>query len=145
MLLVPLPSYPACHIAMCHKIILPCASKLQSSNLPNCCCGLVGPHVWSEHIVVATNSALRRKPLYIREGFKFFFWKKYGLLPNRGAGGSARVVKKQNCFFEKSIFQRVSRIILGPPKHVLHLVLIDISTAINIALKLACLGKFMAL
>ena len=41
MLLVPLPSYPACHIAMCHKIILPCASKLQSSNLPNCCCGLV--------------------------------------------------------------------------------------------------------
>ena len=37
-------------------------------------------------------------------------------------GGSARVVKKPNCFFEKSIFQRVFRIILGPPKHVSHLV-----------------------
>ena len=32
------------------------------------------------------------------------------------------MVKKPNCFFEKSIFQRVSRIILGPSKHVLHLV-----------------------
>ena len=28
----------------------------------------------------------------------------YGLLPNRGAGGSARLVKKPYCFFEKSIF-----------------------------------------
>ena len=64
-----------------------------------------------------------------------------------GGGGSPGGGKKPNCFFEKSIFQRVSRIILGPPKHVLHLVLIDydISTAINIALKLACLGKFMAI
>ena len=65
--------------------------------------------------------------------------KKYGLLPNRGAGGSARVVKKPNCFFEKSIFQRVSRIILGPPKHVLHLVwsAYFISTAVRTALKVA--------
>ena len=61
---------------------------------------------------------------------------------------SPGVVKKPNCFFEKkSIFHRVSRIIQGPSKHVFHLVLIDydISRAINIALKLACLGKFMAI
>ena len=35
---------------------------------------------------------------------------------------SARVVKKPYCFFEKVFFQRACRIILGPPKHVLHLV-----------------------
>ena len=35
-------------------------------------------------------------------------------------GGSPEVVKKPNCFFEKSTFQRVSRIILGPPKQVHH-------------------------
>ena len=71
--------------------------------------------------------------------------KKYGLLPNRGGSGGG--VKKPYCFFEKGIFQRVSLIILGPPKHVLHLVLIDydISTAINIALKLACHGQFTAI
>ena len=39
-----------------------------------------------------------------------------------GGGGSARVVKKPYCFFEKVFFQRACRIILGPPKHVLHLV-----------------------
>ena len=49
------------------------------------------------------------------------------------------VVKKPNCFFEKSIFQRVSGIILGPPKHVLHLVwsAYFISTAVRTALKVA--------
>merc|ERR1712198_551504 len=54
-------------------------------------------------------------------------------------GGSPGVVKKPNCFFEKSIFQRVSRIILGPPKHVLHLVwsAFFISTAVRTALKVA--------
>ena len=30
----------------------------------------------------------------------------YGLLPNRGAGGSATVVKKPYCFFEKKYFFR---------------------------------------
>ena len=56
-----------------------------------------------------------------------------------GGGGSPGVVKKPNCFFEKSIFQRVSRIILGPPKHVLHLVwsAYFISTAVRTALKVA--------
>ena len=70
--------------------------------------------------------------------------KKYGLLPNPG-GGSARVVKKPNCFFEKSIFQRVSRIILGPPKHVLHLVwsAFVISTAIRTALKVAQVARIL--
>ena len=44
----------------------------------------------------------------------------------RGGEGSERVVKKPYCFFEeeeKSIFFQIAcRIILGPPKHVLHLV-----------------------
>ena len=57
----------------------------------------------------------------------------YGLL-------SARVVKKPYCFFEKYFFQRACRIILGPPKHVLHLVwspfviYIAIRTALKVAL-----------
>ena len=64
--------------------------------------------------------------------------KKYGLLPNQG-GGVSEGGKKPNCFFEKSIFQRVSRIILGPSKHVLHLVwsAYFISTAVRTALKVA--------
>merc|ERR1712055_598418 len=49
-----------------------------------------------------------------------------GTLPKkwirRGGGGGARVVKKLYCFFEKVFFQRACRIILGPPKNVLHLV-----------------------
>ena len=55
------------------------------------------------------------------------------------AGRSARVVKKPYCFFENSIFQRVSRIILGPQKHVVHLVwsAYFISTAVRTALKVA--------
>ena len=52
-------------------------------------------------------------------------------------GGAAGGVKKPYCFFEKVFFQRACRIILGPPKHVLHLVcsVLGISTAIKIALK----------
>ena len=66
-------------------------------------------------------------------------WGKVWSFAKPGGGGSARVVKKPNCFFEKSIFQRVSRIILGPPKHVLHLVwsAYFISTAVRTALKVA--------
>ena len=37
-------------------------------------------------------------------------------------GGSARVVKNHTAFLKKYFFQRACRIILGPPKHVLHLV-----------------------
>ena len=56
-----------------------------------------------------------------------------------GKGGPPGVVKNQTAFFEKSIFQRVSRIILGPPNHVLHLVwsVYFISTAVRTALKVA--------
>ena len=66
----------------------------------------------------------------------------YGLLPNQG-GGSARVVKKPYCFFEKVFFQRACRIILEPPKHVLHLVWSPfvIYTAIKTALKFINDGK----
>ena len=75
----------------------------------------------------------------IREGVKNKNVKKYGLLPNRKGGGVSEGGKKPNCFFEKSIFQRVSRIILGPSKHVLHLVwsAYFISTAVRTALKVA--------
>ena len=48
----------------------------------------------------------------------YFLWS----FAKPGGGGSARVVKKPYCFFEKVFFQRACRIILGPPKHVLHLV-----------------------
>jgi len=60
--------------------------------------------------------------VYIREGFRkknpYFLWS----FAKPGGGGSARVVKKPYCFFEKVFFQRACRIILVPPKHVLHLV-----------------------
>ena len=48
-------------------------------------------------------------------------------------------MKKTNCFFENKYFQRVSRIVLGPPKHVLHLVwsAYFISSAVGTALKVA--------
>ena len=80
-----------------------------------------------------------RKRKVLREGFKKKIGKKYGLLPNRGGGGVSEGDEKPNCFFEKSIFQRVSRIILGPSKHVLHLVwsVYFISTAVRTALKVA--------
>ena len=57
------------------------------------------------------------------------------------------MVKKPNCFFEKSIFQRVSRIILGPPKHVLHLVwsAYFISTAVRTALNAPNPGRKKAI
>ena len=54
-------------------------------------------------------------------------------------GGVSEGGEKPNCFFDKSIFQGVSGIILGPPKHVLHLVwsAYFISTAVRTALKVA--------
>ena len=42
---------------------------------------------------------------HIREGFKKKNVKKYGLLPNRGGGGSARVVKNQTAFLKKVFFR----------------------------------------
>ena len=63
----------------------------------------------------------------------YFLWS----FAKPGGGGSARVVKKPYCCFEKVFFQRACRIILGPPKHVLHLVWSPyvIYTAIRTALK----------
>ena len=46
--------------------------------------------------------------------------KKSGLLPNRG--GVSEGSKMPNLYFGKVFFQLACRIILGPPKHVLHLV-----------------------
>jgi len=74
----------------------------------------------------------------LREGFKKKCEKVWSFA-KPGGGGVSEGGKKPNCFFEKSIFQRVSRIILGPPKHVLHLVwsAYFISTAVRTALKVA--------
>ena len=79
----------------------------------------------------------------LREGFRkkkpYFLWS----FAKPEGGGSAREVKKPYCFFEKVFFQRACRIILGPPKHVLHLVwsVLGISTAIKTALKVAPTGS----
>ena len=58
--------------------------------------------------------------------------------PNQG-GGVTEGNKKPNPFFGKVFFQWACRIILGPPKHVLHLVwsAYVLSTAIRTALKVA--------
>ena len=62
-------------------------------------------------------------------------------LPPFPPGGSEKTI----LLFSK--IQKPSRTSLGPPKHVLHLVWggTDISTAMNIALKLARLGQFAAI
>ena len=52
--------------------------------------------------------------------------------------------KKPYYFFEIEFFQRACRIILGPPKHVLHLVwsVLGIYTAIKTALRVALYDFF---
>ena len=81
----------------------------------------------------------------VREGFRkknpYFLWS----FAKPGGGGSARVVKKPYCFFEKVFFQRACRIILVPPKHDLHLVWSPffIYTAIRTALKVACKARIL--
>ena len=67
----------------------------------------------------------------------------------KGAGGRGGVsgVKKNKCFFLQTkcsfFLQKPYRIILGPQKHVLHLVwsVLGISTAIKTALKVAPTGS----
>ena len=54
-------------------------------------------------------------------------------------GGQSRGKKDTKVFFKSVFFQKPYRIILGPPKHVLHLVwsVLGIYTAIITALKVA--------
>ena len=61
----------------------------------------------------------------------------------RGGGGSERGKKGHKGFLKKCFFQKPYRIILGPPKQVLHLVwsVLCISTAIKTALKVAPTGS----
>ena len=40
----------------------------------------------------------------LREGLKKTYWEKVWSFAKPGGGGSARVVKKPNCFFEKKYF-----------------------------------------
>ena len=57
----------------------------------------------------------------------------------RRGGGAERGKKGHEGFLKKCFFQKPYRIILGPPKHVLHLVwsVLGIYTAIITALKVA--------
>ena len=57
----------------------------------------------------------------------------------KGGGGVRAGEKRTRRFFKKVFFQKPYRIILGPPKHVLHLVwsVLGIYTAIITALKVA--------
>ena len=59
-------------------------------------------------------------------------------------GGSERGEKDTNGILISVFFQKTYRIILGPPKHVLHLVwsVLGISTAIKTALKVALFDFF---
>ena len=71
----------------------------------------------------------------------YFLWS----FAKPGGGGSARVVKNHTAFLKKVFFQRACRIILVPPKHVLHLVWSPyvIYTAIRTALKVACKARIL--
>ena len=61
------------------------------------------------------------------------------LHPGTRRGGGQSGEKRTRRFLKKVFFQKPYRIILGPPKHVLHLVwsVLGISTAIKTALKVA--------
>ena len=61
----------------------------------------------------------------------------------KGGGGVRAGEKRTRRFFKKVFFQKPYRIILGPPKHVLHLVwsVLGIYTAIITALKVAPTGS----
>ena len=65
--------------------------------------------------------------------------KKCGPLPNRGGGRVSEGSKMPNLYFGKVFFQVACRIILGPPKHVLHLVwsCLNIYLALKTTLKVS--------
>ena len=81
----------------------------------------------------------------VREGCRkknpYFWWS----FAKPGGGGSARVVKNHTASLKKYFLQRACRIILVPPKHVLHLVWSPyvIYTAIRTALKVACKARIL--
>ena len=64
--------------------------------------------------------------------------KKFSDLLNR-EGGVSKGTKKLNLYFGKVFFQLACRIILGPPKHVLHLVwsCLDTYLALKTTLKVS--------
>ena len=66
-------------------------------------------------------------------------WKSVVFCQTGGGGVSGGGEKTKLLFWNRVFFQRVSRIILGPPKHVLHLVwsAYFISTAVRTAFKVA--------
>ena len=69
--------------------------------------------------------------------------KKCGLLPNRG--GVSEGSKMPNLYFGKVFFQLACRIILGPSKHLLHLVwsCLDVYQALKTTLKVLVNSYFM--
>ena len=85
---------------------------------------------------------------FLREGLKKTYWGKLWSFAKPGGGGGGGGQQgwwKTKLLFWKSIFQRVSRIILGPSNHVLHLVwsVYFISTAVRTALKVAWTPQIM--
>ena len=90
------------------------------------------------------NCCLELVTLCFREGCRkktYFLWS----FANPGEGGVSEGSEKTILLFEKVFFQRACRIILVPPKHVLHLVwsLYVIYTAIRTALKVACKARIL--
>ena len=79
--------------------------------------------------------------MYIREIFKNE--DRDFLRPGTRRGGVRAGEKRTRRFLKKVFFQKPYRIILGPPKHVLHLVwsVLGIYTAIKTALKVAPTGS----
>ena len=94
-------------------------------------CILFPPHIdhWHAHLIQILDLMLQRADL------------SQGNIQKSERGQSGK--KKTRRVFKTGFFQKPYRIILGPPKHVLHLVwsVLGISTAIKTALKVAPTGS----
>ena len=89
-----------------------------------------------------TPSELRSPPslaVCVGEGFRRKKSGKSVVFCQTVGGGSRRVLKSQTSILEKYFFQWACRIILGPPKHVLHLVwsCLDTYLALKTTLKVS--------
>ena len=105
--------------------------------------GYILPTVWGKYISWMYVLVLDILITSYREIFERR--KKIVASDTKGGGKGVRAEKKTQTDFKKCFFilQKPYRIILGPPKHVLHLVwsVLGISTAIKTALKVAPTGS----
>ena len=88
------------------------------------------------HVKILTVLIAKGNIQKLRSGF-------FASRDTKGGGGVRAGEKRTRRFFKKVFFQKPYRIILGPPKHVLHLVwsVLGIYTAIKTALKVAPTGS----